>query len=100
MTHNRTTDTTARECEAVAPAGGVFLPESCQLFNSTAEVCFSPSGTAKGAAVRIDAPTYLDALTDAHAFLVHQGHPKSATHLEPLLRAANNALMSMEIRNA
>jgi len=35
-----------------------------------------------------------------HAFLVHEGHPTSAKHLEPLLRAATCAVLDAEMGEA
>jgi hypothetical protein len=86
--------TKARRAVKHAQPDGAFLPAPRQVPNSPAEVGFSPSGSATAAAVRRDAPTYLDGLTAAHAFLVHQGHPTSATHLEPLVKAARCALLN------
>jgi hypothetical protein len=39
----------------------------------------------------------LDAMNRCHAFLMHQGHPTSAHHLEPLLRAARLQIMAVQL---
>jgi hypothetical protein len=58
MTH---TLTKARRAVKHAQPDGAFLPAPRQVPNSPAEVGFSPSGSATGAAVRRDAPNPFNA---------------------------------------
>lgn len=66
-----------------------------------------PHSPATGAAVGSNAPELitearacLATMCRCHSFLMDQGHPTSASHLEPLLRAARDAVLRAELAGA